>query len=215
MEQVILDTAGELFDRQGFNQTSLQDIAGELGVVRGALYHYFNNRETILVAGVGRLIDRRNDFTEQMRQLAGDPIERLTGIMVGLGAFLNENSVWARISLHDAVALPEEARIRDRISRLQIHDLLVQTLTEGVDLGYLRPHDERGTAVTIVATLIGLQGNFAATTDMSTQEATQLAINVILQGVEDPGRGPVNPAKRGLRLMREGLELIERAVSSR
>ena len=34
MEQAILEAAGDLFDRKGFNQTTLQDIADAIGMAR-------------------------------------------------------------------------------------------------------------------------------------------------------------------------------------
>jgi len=45
----ILQNALKIFDRQGFANTSLDDIARETGVKREAIYYYFNNRAEILL----------------------------------------------------------------------------------------------------------------------------------------------------------------------
>ena len=47
--QAILQHALALFDRQGFANTSLDDIARETGVKREAIYYYFKNRAEILL----------------------------------------------------------------------------------------------------------------------------------------------------------------------
>jgi AcrR family transcriptional regulator len=47
--QAILQHALALFDRQGFANTSLDDIARETGVKREAIYYYFKNRSEILL----------------------------------------------------------------------------------------------------------------------------------------------------------------------
>ncbi|MCV7243531.1 TetR/AcrR family transcriptional regulator [Mycobacterium mantenii] len=211
MEQAILDTAGDLFDRKGFNQTSLQDIADALGMARPSLYHYFNNREQILAAGIDQLIKQRDLMTKELRDLDGDPVERLTALMLGLGTLISEHPVWVRIALRDEAALPEDTRIRERDSRLMFFELLVQTLKEGAPLGHLRAHDERATALTIVSALSGLQGHYTATADMSPEGATRLTVDVILHGILDPTRRPGSPIERGLQLIREGTELIRRA----
>lgn len=212
MEQAIVETAGDLFDRKGFNQTTLQDIADAIGMARPSLYHYFDNREQILAAGIDVLTKQRDTITQGLRELDGDPLQRLTALILGLGTLISEHPVWIRIALRDEAALPADARARDRESRMAYFELLVQTLADGNELGYLRAHDERATALTIIAALTGLQGHYVATIDKSPEEAMRLAVDVILHGVVDPTRRPGTPVERGLELIREGTELIQRAT---
>lgn len=46
----ILRAAVHLFDRQGYTNTSLDDVAREVGIKREALYYYYRNRAQILLA---------------------------------------------------------------------------------------------------------------------------------------------------------------------
>ena len=48
--EAILRRAAELFDRKGYANTSLGDIARAVGTKREALYYYFRNRSEILLA---------------------------------------------------------------------------------------------------------------------------------------------------------------------
>lgn len=48
--QRILDVALDLFIAQGFDGTSLRQIADELGVTKAALYYHFESKEDILMA---------------------------------------------------------------------------------------------------------------------------------------------------------------------
>lgn len=48
--QEILDTALELFADQGYDKTSLREIAERVGVTKAALYYHFRSKEDILVA---------------------------------------------------------------------------------------------------------------------------------------------------------------------
>jgi TetR/AcrR family transcriptional regulator, cholesterol catabolism regulator len=47
-QKAIVDTAAELFAREGFGATSLDDIATILGATKGALYYHVKNKEEIL-----------------------------------------------------------------------------------------------------------------------------------------------------------------------
>jgi AcrR family transcriptional regulator len=47
-QKVIVERAAELFARQGFGATSLNDIAEALGVTKVALYYHVKNKEEIL-----------------------------------------------------------------------------------------------------------------------------------------------------------------------
>ena len=48
--QQILAAARKRFARNGFHQTSMQDILGEAGLSAGALYRYFRSKEEIIAA---------------------------------------------------------------------------------------------------------------------------------------------------------------------
>ena len=52
----ILDTAVEVLNRQGVAQTSLNDIAREAGVTRGAIYWHFANKVAMFDAMIERLL---------------------------------------------------------------------------------------------------------------------------------------------------------------
>ncbi|MDR1949631.1 MAG: TetR/AcrR family transcriptional regulator [Spirochaetaceae bacterium] len=43
----IMRSAEELFLRQGYEQTSMQQIASHTGLTKGALYHHFNSKEAL------------------------------------------------------------------------------------------------------------------------------------------------------------------------
>ena len=48
--QRILDSAAELFLRQGYAPTSLRDIAGRAGMKAGSLYYHFDSKEDLLAS---------------------------------------------------------------------------------------------------------------------------------------------------------------------
>jgi AcrR family transcriptional regulator len=65
--QQILDAARRQFARNGFHQTSMQDVLQEAGLSAGALYRYFRSKEEIIAAIAA---DALAQVTAPMRQLA-------------------------------------------------------------------------------------------------------------------------------------------------
>src|SRR3954453_6088057 len=55
-------TALPLFTEQGYEATSLRQIADELGINKASLYYYFDSKEAILRS----LFEERGDETEQL-----------------------------------------------------------------------------------------------------------------------------------------------------
>lgn len=49
-EKWIIEAAMQLFAKKGFSSTSVQDIATESGISKGAFYLYFESKETLLLA---------------------------------------------------------------------------------------------------------------------------------------------------------------------
>jgi AcrR family transcriptional regulator len=84
----VLDVAMDLFTRHSYAGTSLQMIADELGVTKGALYHHFHTREELLRAVIDPLINQLRDaieVAETRRGHAARAEEMLTGY-AGLAA---------------------------------------------------------------------------------------------------------------------------------
>ena len=66
--QRILDVALDLFTEQGYDGTSLREIAEQLGVTKAALYYHFESKEDILMA----LHMRIHDFGREALMLIAE-----------------------------------------------------------------------------------------------------------------------------------------------
>ena len=64
--QRILDVALDLFIEQGFDGTSLREIAEQLGVTKAALYYHFESKDDILMALHLRLHEFGRDSLQRM-----------------------------------------------------------------------------------------------------------------------------------------------------
>ena len=88
----ILKAATRSFARNGYNETSMADIAKVAGVAEGTIYEYYQNKENLLISipddKLSRLLDRISGrFTEQ----------RFRSAVLDLFAFYNDNRDFSTI----------------------------------------------------------------------------------------------------------------------
>jgi AcrR family transcriptional regulator len=65
--QEILDVALVLFAEQGYDKTSLREIAEQVGVTKAALYYHFPSKEEILVALFEPVAAMQDELLEDLR----------------------------------------------------------------------------------------------------------------------------------------------------
>lgn len=63
-----MEVALDLFSDQGYEATSMRDIAAALGLSPGAFYHHFPSKEAVLIAVCLPLVDGMVRFAEEARE---------------------------------------------------------------------------------------------------------------------------------------------------
>jgi AcrR family transcriptional regulator len=76
-QQSIMDAAAELFARDGFGATSLNDIADVLGVTKVALYYHIKNKEEILRLICLSVLDMAEGPLQRIVVSELNPVEKL------------------------------------------------------------------------------------------------------------------------------------------
>lgn len=61
-----IEVSYNLFIQKGYEKTSIQDILNELGLSKGAIYHYFNSKEEILYAVLKKEKEKANLYLENL-----------------------------------------------------------------------------------------------------------------------------------------------------
>lgn len=82
----LVDTALDLFCRDGFNATGIDRILAESGVAKMTLYKHFRSKDELILAAL-RLRDERfrNWFVRAVESRARDPRQRLLAVFDALG----------------------------------------------------------------------------------------------------------------------------------
>ena len=56
IRELVLQSAGRLFNRHGFNAVSIDDVMAEAGLTRGSFYCYFSSKSDLYAQSVTRLV---------------------------------------------------------------------------------------------------------------------------------------------------------------
>src|SRR3954465_404374 len=66
-KQLILETAQRLFDEQGYDATSLRQIAEAVGMTKAAVYYHYPAKEHLLLELTRPLLDAMSDMVARLR----------------------------------------------------------------------------------------------------------------------------------------------------
>ena len=73
----ILSTAFRLFREKGWDNVKIEDIVEQVGVTRGAFYHYFKSREELILAVVDKMFYDNNPFETASKEAGLNALEKL------------------------------------------------------------------------------------------------------------------------------------------
>ncbi|MCL2412379.1 MAG: TetR/AcrR family transcriptional regulator [Treponema sp.] len=74
---LILRTAVRLFGEKGWGNVNIEDIVKEVGVTRGAFYHYFKSREELVYAAIVEMFLENNPFDMAAKKKGLNGLEKL------------------------------------------------------------------------------------------------------------------------------------------
>ena len=111
--QQILDTAQRLFAELGYDATSLQMIADEMGLTKAAVYYYFRAKSDILDAAMQPGIQRLGALLDEAAAIRGRRA-RIEHLINGFADFLVQNRHYA------VMAATEPAAKRDKLDEQSV-----------------------------------------------------------------------------------------------
>ena len=87
----VVDAAAKTFQEKGYRNATVQDVADELGILKGSLYHYIRTKEDLLFAVVVNAHEASLAMVKQLRALDVDPATELAEfVRAHMGLLLRE-----------------------------------------------------------------------------------------------------------------------------
>jgi AcrR family transcriptional regulator len=130
----VLRAAASAFNRRGYANTSLEDIAASLGVSKPTLYQYFNSKQEILYRCHQRALDQGDAGIAQAEMHCGSGLDKLLIYMqTYMRGFFGEFGAGPVLTDVDSLSPSNRKKVVERRSR--ISTATTSFIAEGVNDG--------------------------------------------------------------------------------
>jgi AcrR family transcriptional regulator len=177
----VIRAAARAFDARGYHNTSLDDIAADLGVTKPTVYYYVENKEQLLfecfLAGLHPI---RQAFRAAERT-GGSGRDRLNAVIRGYVLAIASEYGWCMVRAHDQDLRPA---MRRQINALksEIDQGVRGLLQVGVSDGSIEPCDPKIAAFVLAGALNWIGHWYRADEPMSAAQVADAFIRVFEHG---------------------------------
>ena len=198
--EAVIRAAARAFNRRGYHNTSLDDIAAALDVTKPTVYYYVTNKEQLLfecfLAGVEQI---RSAFREA-RTLAVSGRMRLEAVLRHYAQAVASEFGWCMVRAEDQDLSPSMSS-HIKALKSEIDHGIRRLIREGVQDGSIYPCDPKMTAFALAGSLNWIAHWYRENRSLTAAEIADAFITIFDQGLRPRGqRTSVNDKRaRGTR----------------
>ena len=180
--EAVLRTAARFFNDRGYHATSLDDVAAALNVTKPTIYHYFANKDEILMECTRRGLNALATAIQAADREGLSGAERLEAIMMAHAFEMTDDFGICVARTQDQLLSPESRR-QFRALKREIDGMIRATINRGLEDGTLQVPDVRIAAFTLGLALNSLGSWFRAEGPMSREDTVRLTVATLLNGL--------------------------------
>jgi AcrR family transcriptional regulator len=135
----VLEAAARVFDDKGYESSSIQDIAEEVGILKGSLYYYIKTKEDLLYEILLDVHERAFATIDTVEALEVSPLEKVRAFVTLHVIFNIENLVRVSVFIKDFRSLSDERREVIVKERHRYNESLRHLISEGQKRGQICP----------------------------------------------------------------------------
>ena len=139
----ILDAAIKLFAEKGYEQTTLDEIAQKAEFGKGTIYHYFKNKEELIITYLQEGVDyfiKLGKYSAQMPNLTAS--QKLRHYAYHMTKFVRENEHFVRVMVFELpriVVMESEDSCELRCRRQELVEIVAGIIESGIAAGEFKP----------------------------------------------------------------------------
>jgi len=179
----IYTKAAEIFHEQGFDATSMSNIAAAVDLTKAGLYYYIESKEDLLFAIMNYAMERLETMVIAPSSELADPEARLKSIIERHGRLLTEGNKAITILTDEIEGLKPKHR-RQILDRKRVYfDFVRGTLDTLASAGKLRDVNTTVATFSLFGTLLWLPRWFRPDGPLSSEEVIAQITNIALGGL--------------------------------
>jgi AcrR family transcriptional regulator len=186
-KEKLLRAAIELFATRGFTGTSIRDIARKMGMSISNIYHYFGNKEGLLLVILQTSAETLNVKLREVTRLNMDPLARFKLLIQTHIGFFENFQKEGKIFLVDEDHLTPEGNEVNRKLQMDVLNIYLNELNILKSLGYLRSSNLKVLAFNIFGVINWHLHWYRPEGSLSLQQAADEGVSFIMNGILKPG----------------------------
>lgn len=193
----ILAAAGQVFARKGFRAASLDEVAQDAGLTKGAIYWHFESKNELFFALLDhKFVQNTAPVPEELRAAAAiaDPRTALVFLLKSNFARLRADPDWPRLYL-EFIAQARDDNLRARLAQFHEASLtLVATYIRGMQDAGLAPQTQQPETLAIFwsALFDGLLLAWLIDPHTDLDALVERIVDLLWQGIVPPPSTPHN-----------------------
>jgi AcrR family transcriptional regulator len=190
-EREIIDAAAEIFHRQGYADTSVQDVADAVGILKGSLYYYIKSKEDLLFRVLEEVHEDAHGIIEEVAAMEDKPpLERLAAYFRAHVEYNTRNLTKVAVNYHDFGLLSGDRRDKIVKERQVYERFVVGLIKEAQEAGDVRPDvDARLAAYSALGMANWVYTWYKPSGKTSPEELAELISEMIVGGLRAAGNG--------------------------
>jgi AcrR family transcriptional regulator len=186
--QALLRTAARIFNKIGFHQTTLDDLAKALNVSKPALYHYVKNKDEILLECARLGAEHMQEALALASEQGTTGLEKLRFLFSRYAEVISED-FGACLILSRNQVLVEEDRSELRARLLELDLAVRRIIEEGIADGTIAPCDPKLTTFALFGAFNWIAQWYQKEGQFSPQQIAEQFLAVFENGLL-PRNGP-------------------------
>lgn len=185
-QERLIAVATKMFHDQGYDATSLQEIAETLGLLKGSLYNYIGSKDDLLWEVILRQHKATMALVERCRAMVdASPTERLRAFARGYAPSLKNERISVAVYQRELVRLSDARRKTILQEREAYVTFLQDLLDEGIASGDFRADlDSELACQGILGMLNSSYRWYRPRRDLTPERAVEGLLDLVLRGVQ-------------------------------
>jgi AcrR family transcriptional regulator len=186
--------ASQIFHAQGYDATSMDDLAKALQITKAGLYYYIESKEDLLFAIMNYGLDWLDGEVVQPARAIADPEQRLRWIIQRHGSELMEGTQAVPILTDEVSSLTAKHRRHIQARKRVYFDLVRDTLEQLKEAGRLCDIDTTVATFSLFGSMLWLPRWFQPKKRLSSEKVLGQLTRLFLGGLLKPAeRGESSP----------------------
>ena len=181
--EAVLRSAANIFFAKGFHASSVEDVARDVGMLKGSLYYYIKSKDDLLFQLLLAGIEDGDAYIARNIDPKGDPVEQLERAIRAQIDYIIQNKVPFGLFLHEFDSLSGKRQHKLTAVMSRYNNRFVELVQKGQQQGKLM----KGEPWIIVNGLLGmcnwLYRWYDADHLSDTEQIKQIFLDVVFKGI--------------------------------